>query len=471
MPPSHPKNASLEELEAEIERRLGSREPTVTESPQAVPRPVKTLKYAGKARALLGRRLSGSSEAVPVVAYSFPVVPWDSWLVLDHLVKEPLRLNQDNSIPVRWYRPIEGQMARIPDWLGISGDMQARLFTALELLRGLGCIRVHASRSGSTEFQPAPDLPATLAAGWEAFLESCYDTEPLAILDPGLDHLPRSCGQRIGAMQWTVRIDGSLKGIGAELSRRILACLPRRGACRRADLVQAFRPARPFVPEHNGRWEMRHISVSVEDFLDRIGDEDSAGLLGAALLHPALFGLLESGFDAEGHATVGFSPVGRRLFGLEAPVHPVQPRHIHLTPAYDLVFGRPDADALAWCSLFLETSGHDHGIVGKLTAAAIQRALRLGIGSGQILSILESRLAAPIPENVRTTMQGWVARARPVQVQEGIVLTCPDADVASTLERMSKGQANRLSPTHLLLSDRKALTALRKKAVDQGILL
>jgi len=109
--------------------------------------------------------------------------------------------------------------------------------------------------------------------------------------------------------------------------------------------------------------------------------------------------------------------------------------------------------------------------VAKLTSTSIQSAIAYGIDAGQILSFLDSILAQPLPTNVRTTMEDWARKARPVALTNGTLLTCTDEVTASTLARLAGTKIQRLGPTQLFLSDRKFLPSLRKKAEALGILL
>ncbi|MEN9354368.1 MAG: Helicase conserved C-terminal domain [Fibrobacterota bacterium] len=481
MTDNHKPEISIEEIEAEIQRRLQASDAVLAKATgkrrgsRTAPEPIVVTNTvslaAGKIRKLLGQRLKLSGPALPVQRFSFPILLWDAWITLHHLSKEPLKLNQDDSIPVRWMKPLESRLVPIPDWLGIDGNQSARHFSAFELLRSLDCIHLRKSRSYDVEYLLTAGAHEILKAGWEAFRKRSLRSRLLSILDPGVDHLPDECGHHISHLQWTIRIDGPLRGLGQILSKRVLECLPSDGTCLRSDIVEAFKGSDPFIPQIGRGWEGRSINATVEEFLERLPPNESLALLGEAIVHPVLFGILETGFDAQGQFTMGFSADGRAYLGLEPLPAPKPDPHIYLTPAYDLVFGKPDPQTLAWCSLFAELTGLDHGVVAKVTAASVQRALALGVEIRQILSILDSMLAAPLPDNVRVTIDGWTQRARPVQVTEGFVLACPEESVASTLERMAKGQAQRLSSLHLLVSDKKLLTALRKKAAEQGILL
>lgn len=474
-------DASLEEIEAEIQRRLQASDAILAKAtgnrrgPRSVAEPVVATNMvslaAGKIRKLLGHRLKEPVPGKPVQSFAFPLIQWDAWITLHHLAKEPLKLNQDDSIPVRWMKPLESRLVPMPDWLGIEANQPARHVAALELLRSIDCVQVRKSRSYDVEYLLTAGAREILKGDWDTFRKRCLRSRLLSILDPGADHLPDACGHHISHLQWTIRIDGPLRGLGQILSRRVLECLPAEGVVERTAVVEAFQGNDPFLPQQGRGWEGRSINATVEEFLERLPPHESLALLGEALIHPVLFGILETGFDAQGNFTLAISPDGRAFLGLEHAPAPASDRHAHLTPAYDLVFGHPDPQALAWCSLFTETTGNDHGIVGKLSAASIQRALALGVENPQIFAILDSVLATRVPENVRVTMDGWTQRARPVLVTEGFVLACPEESVTTTLERMAKGQAQRLSPLHLLISDKKLLATLRKKAADQGILL
>lgn len=457
------------EIEAELARRRDLAQKPIW---PLFPATASAFRPISKAKSFLGERLPPGGDAVPVQSFSFPILPWDAWVVLHQLSREPLKLNIDQSIPVRWSKAVEGRLSFIPDWIGLDVDLQARLHTVLALLRSLEFLQRRSNRAQDLEFLITAAGTQALQDGAAAFLLTCMHSRTPRILDPAVDHLPDACGNHISQLQWTVRIDGpSLRGLGQILSKRVLGCIPPDRTVHRTRMLQAFAGKEPFVRRMGGGWEGRSINVSLEDFFERIPEADSPVLLGEALTHPVLLGLLESGFDAEGRTTTGLSRSGAALLGIAAAERQTAPPHIHLTPAYDIVFGRPDAQSKAWLTTFSELTGEEHGVVARLTSTSLQAAIALGIEVGQILSFLDSTLAQPVPANVRTTLADWARKARPVALTNGTLLTCTDEATAATLARLAGIRIQRIAPTQLFLSDRKYLPSLRKKAEALGIIL
>jgi Helicase conserved C-terminal domain len=457
------------EIEAELARRQSIAQKSLW---PLLATTASSIRIISKAKDFLGQRLSVEVDPLPIQSFSFPILPWDSWVVLSRLAREPLKLNIDQSIPVRWFKGIENRLSFIPDWIGLDADIQTRLHTSLSLLRTLEFVQRRSNRAQDLEFLITATGTQALQDGPAAFFLACLHSRMPRILDPGVDHLPDACGNHISQLQWTVRIDApSLRGLGQILSKRVLACLPCGRVVHRARMLQAFQGSDPFVRKMGGGWEGRSVNVSLEDFFERIPEIDSPMMLGEALTYPVLLGLLESGFDSAGKATSALSHSGAALLGTTAHLARPAPQHIHLTPAYDIVFGRPDAQAKAWIAVFADLTGQEHGVVAKLTSTSIQSAIAYGIDAGQILSFLDSVLAQPLPANVRTTMEDWARKARPVALTNGTLLTCTDEVTASTLTRLAGTKIQRLGPTQLFLSDRKFLPSLRKKAEALGILL
>jgi len=109
--------------------------------------------------------------------------------------------------------------------------------------------------------------------------------------------------------------------------------------------------------------------------------------------------------------------------------------------------------------------------VGKLARSGVQASFALGITLPEIVASLDGLVASPLPANVGHSLEDWARGSQPVRVRDGVVLQCQDASTANSLERLSKGDAERLSETILLLPDRKTLATLRRKAGELGIIL
>lgn len=455
----------LAAIEAELERRRSA--PAV-----ALGRALVERAGVADVRDLVGRRLEASTIHDDM-RFGFPILPWDGWILLNHLAREALVRNKDGSIPARWIKALEGRFVRLASWMDRGVSLEGRLDPALALLQDLGLLAV---RRGAARDTPnlaiSPHGEAALKGGRVAFFRSTLEWSELAVLDPARDHIGTRSAQRVETQQWVLALaDRSTKGLGARLARRILEVLPPTGAARIRDMDVAFAPADPYNPGREVPWAKRRIEVGPDTFLDRVPRDVAQGLLMDAMTIATCLGLVAVGINAEGHLTWSLAPAGRVWLGLPPDPAPQPSRHLKVTSAYDLYFARIDPQALAEISLYATPTGQEHGIVARLDRTGVQAARAIGISVPEIVASLEGLAASPLPANVRTTLEDWSRGAHPVRVREGLLLQCPDAESASTLERLAKGDADRVGEASLFLTDRKTLAGLRRKAAESGIFL
>ncbi len=465
--PGVPGRASLQDLEAELERRRNPSTPGLASALLVGQANERRPRHAG-----VGKRLRAAIVRDDL-RFGFPFLSWDAWMVLHHISREPLEHNRDGSIPARWIKPLEGRLVLLPTWVGIEDSVGHRVPHALNLLRDL---KLLSSRRG-----PMPDVPnlgispvgsEVAKAGRRSFFERCLDCEGLRSFDPAWDRLGAANRGNIDVICWRMGHEpDEFEGLGRRLAQRVLEVLPPVGAVRMADMETAFAPSDPHIFLRGAPMTERRIEVSSADFFDRIQESTARSLMVGALIYPYFLGLAGRGVTAEGAITWSLTEAGRNWLGLPPDMHPAPPRHAKVTPAFDIYFGRVDPNLRAEISLYSELTSQDHGIVGRLTRASVQAASALGVSSAEIIDSLDGLVASPLPANVRQTMADWSRGAQPVRVREGMVLLCPDASSAGTLERLAKGAAERLSDTILIVADRRTLAGLRGKAAKAGILL
>ena len=426
----------------------------------------------GEAVVKLGRRLDVSAIHDDM-RFDFPFLAWDAWVILHQVAKESVLRNKDGTLPARWLKGVGERLAVLPQWLGFDLDLAIRVLPSLAMLDHLGLLV--ASRGRSTA--PAK-LAISLAgegmlkAGRLAFFEQSLSMPALDSLHPVLNSLSPRATDRANQLHWMVGVPRmDYRGLGRLLAIRILETLPAVGAVRSRDMERVFAPSDPFIPDVSRPWAERRIEVPLETYLDRIPMEDSRGFLIEGLVPACTLGLVARGIDAEGHITWSLSASGRKWVGLPPDPRPPHPRHLKVTPAFDVFLGRVDSQVLAEVSLYAEPTGQDHGMVARFTRASIQRAFEIGITTTEIVASLESLAAADLPANIRTALDDWARASQPVRIREGILLQCSDVASAGTLERLVKEGAERIGDTTLFLADRKILNALRRKASDAGIFL
>jgi len=465
--PELPDPASLADLEAELERRRNLPSPALSQANIPLRHNESRLRYAG-----VGKRLR-----TPVVRgdlrFWFPFLSWDAWMVLHHMAGETLEHNQDGSIPARWLKPLEQRFVTLPTWAGIMDSPDFRVQAALHLL---GDLKLTTTRKGPSAGHPnlaiSPTGTDVMEAGRVPFFARTLEYTILAAFDPARDFLGYSTRDNIRSLCWRMGHEAAeFEGLGRRLTQRVLEVLPATGSARMFDMEEAFAPSDPYVFIRGRSWSERKIEVTSEDFFDRIEASPSKTLMVDTLIYPYFLGLVSRGITADGDITWGLTESGRNWLGLPSDPHPDPPRHAKVTPAFDIFFGRVDPTARAEISLYAEPTAQDHGIVGRIGRPNIQAALAWGITVPEIVASLEALVASPLPANVRQTVEDWGRAAQPVRVREGVVLQCPDASSAGSLERLAKGSAERLSDTILLLPDRRALAGLRRKASELGILL
>jgi hypothetical protein len=464
---SPPLDISSAEIEAELARRA------------ALPSELLASAVVGDRRIFGAASLVGTRIAptrLPVEAsFSFPILAWDAWMALHHLVKEPLEFNKNNTLPVRWTKPLEAWLVPLPAWVGVvdpaQGMTEARILPALDVLLELKFVD---QRRTSTQRVPTlrvtPSGLERIHGGRVPFFAALLESRRLAHLDPSRDALPPTAKDRIEFALWRHgHHQPRLSGLGRILSHRLLGSLPSKGSATMEACEQAFAPTRP-VLRAEGRFNhfAQDPEFPIEEFFERTTTEVATEVFAESLLHPYALGLLARCLLSDGNFGWSLSPAGRTFLGLSPDPRLAPSRHIKVTPAYDIFFGRSDPMALAEIALYAEPTGQDHGVVGHLTRARCQSAFSLGVTSREIIASLQSLVAKPLPQNVEGTIAGWEQGSVPVRIREGVIVQCVDSATLGTLERLAKG-AERLSDTVLILPDRKALTALRAKASDLGI--
>ncbi len=434
--------------------------------------PPETFQVADTARHV-GARLDGV-RCEGVLEFGFPILAWDGWQTLNHLAREPLVFNRDGSVPVRWLKGLEGRWVPAPSWYGFSMDGALRARSALGMLMDLDLATGTTSgrKGGPVRSGVSNRGMELLRLGRRAFFAAMGSHPELRRWDPLRDAPGERVLERLRTTHWTVGVpEMDYTGLGAFLAPRLLGILPAEGAVRMRDMDQAFAPRDPHVPDRSLPWGQRRLETTVDQLLDRIPHADALSLLSGSLSWPCVLGLLARGIDPEGNTTWSLTASGRRWLGLPQVAEPTFARHARITPAFDLFFGRPDPGAQAEAALYCAMTGADHGVVGRLTRQSVQASLALGISVTEIVDSLDAMSANPLPANVRTVLSDWERGAQPVRVREGIVLECPDEGTASTLARLAGAAVDRIEARTLFLSDRKALTTLRRRATESGIFL
>ncbi|HOX50644.1 MAG TPA: hypothetical protein PKY05_04100 [Fibrobacteria bacterium] len=468
-PPKRPQTsaasvASSEELEAELARRLA---PSVAPLGEAVVGPDSERVFAK-----VGSRLE-SPWVTGDLRFGFPVQTWDAWMVLGALAGEPLARNRDGSLPQKWLKPLADRLVPVPNWWGLGSHPEQRVLAAIANLDALGALARQRGDLTSWNRIAISTRGSLLQRGGRVdFFRDVVESGRIKVFDLSSDAMSQGLARAIEDSFWLLENHkADDPGVGRLVKRRVLESLPESGAAYLRDVVEAFGPRDPWIPEPNARWAERRIAVAQEQFLDRIHPVQSERILAYAITEAYLHGLMFRGVASDGSVTVGLTEAGRRRLGLGAGLGAPTTPHAKVTAAYDVVFGRVDPSALAELGLYAELTGTDHGLVGRLTRAGCQRAFALGISLSEVVASLGTMAAHVLPKNVLTSLEDWARAAQPVRVRDGVLMQCPDEETALSIERIGKGAVERIGPSEVFLADRKALGALRKKAAAVGILI
>jgi len=198
--------------------------------------------------------------------------------------------------------------------------------------------------------------------------------------------------------------------------------------------------------------------------------EEVEGAYVAQVLAEPLFwlGLVDLGEDADGKlASFRLTAIGRHvLLGEALPDDGRPPANgpaLVVQPNFDLVVLDASANLglLAQLDDFAERSTLDRAATYRLTRESVVRGLERGHTGQSILSLLEGASRAPVPQNVRYSVEEWNRLFERIHVRRGASLLVADSprQASAWLEDTGLAAAlgRRLSPTaYLVPSERRA---------------
>ena len=188
-------------------------------------------------------------------------------------------------------------------------------------------------------------------------------------------------------------------------------------------------------------------------------------------------GVVSLGWNATEPAAFRVTPIGAQILGMAAP----QPEHlperrIIVQPNFQIFALDPISDyTLSRLDEFAERIKSERVFEYQLSRESVYEAQQRGVTTAEIAAFLDQESNAPVPQNVKMTLQEWGRYHERIVFYQSVPL-CQVAD-ASILDRiLADPQAaahlsERASPTAALVRGGSAgLQALRKALQNKGIL-
>jgi hypothetical protein len=146
-----------------------------------------------------------------------------------------------------------------------------------------------------------------------------------------------------------------------------------------------------------------------------------------------LLGLIDLGYDRAGRpVAMRLTPLGARLLGATAPAEGAPAlQSLVVTPDFEVVLfpTGDDGELIHALDRFCAREKQDSLLHFRITQDGVVRALRGGIGLGDLLRILERHARAPLPQNVAFSIKDWALRAGLMRLYPNLRLVCEEPDV------------------------------------------
>jgi hypothetical protein len=123
---------------------------------------------------------------------------------------------------------------------------------------------------------------------------------------------------------------------------------------------------------------------------------------------------------------------GARLVGSEvAPAPAAAAGSLVVTPDFEVVLfpSGDDGELIHALDRFCVREKQGSLLHFRIRQEGVERALRGGVGLGEILVVLERHSRTPVPQNVAFSVRDWAMRAGLMRLAPSLVLTCEEPDV------------------------------------------
>lgn len=135
-------------------------------------------------------------------------------------------------------------------------------------------------------------------------------------------------------------------------------------------------------------------------------------------------GLTDVGFDAGAPIAYRLTPTGAWLLGLGAEIEIAeQGGRVVAQPNFQIVAMEPIADTvLMTLDEFADFEGGDRASTYRLTRESVYRGQRARWDAARIIAFLEDATHAPLPQNVKRSLEEWQALHERVTIRRGVTL-------------------------------------------------
>ena len=156
-------------------------------------------------------------------------------------------------------------------------------------------------------------------------------------------------------------------------------------------------------------------------------------------------GLTDVGFEGETATAYRLTPAGGWLLGLGEQVTSAdEGGRVIVQPNFQIVALEPIEDELLMTlDEFAEFEGGDQALTYRLTRESVYRGQRARWDAARIAAYLEQAVGAPLPQNVKRTLDEWDGLSRRITIHRNIALL--QADEPATLDALLAEPA--LSPS------------------------
>jgi hypothetical protein len=164
-------------------------------------------------------------------------------------------------------------------------------------------------------------------------------------------------------------------------------------------------------------------------------DEVEAVIIGhvvTGVLH--WMGLTDVGFEGDVPVAYRLTPAGAWLLGLgEQVALTYAGGRVIVQPNFQIVAMEPiDDELLMTLDEFAQFEGGDQALTYRLTRESVYRGQRAQWDATRIVAYLEAAVAAPLPQNVKRTLEEWDALSRRITIHRSVALL--QADEPATLD-------------------------------------
>jgi len=175
----------------------------------------------------------------------------------------------------------------------------------------------------------------------------------------------------------------------------------------------------------------------------------------------------------DGSFAFSLTDIGCYLLGLKKDFDysPSESGELIVQPNFDIAFLEPSPQAEVSIGRFAERTGKKVGCLFHITQSSIIKAAASGTSLEEIVQSLRSLSSKPLPRNVEHEIREWYAQLRRVEIQDAVIVRCPDIETTAKVRAAGGKKIQLLTDTILMLTDRKQKKALIRKLRDKGVFI